>query len=91
VALPDDAMAPRAPAGTLVKFDSTRQANPGDGILVVASTGQIAFREYRLRLGGAWEGHATNPAYPSLLSTTDALKIIAVFIGIDSSWAALTR
>ncbi len=89
--LPDDAMAPRAAAGVKVKFNRMRQPQPGDAVLVVGPDGEPYFREYRLRVGGAWEAHATNPAYPSLSSDLHQLQVLAVFVGIDTSWAALAR
>lgn len=88
--LPDDAMAPRAPAGVKVKFNRSKSPQPGDAVLVAGPDGQPYFREYRLRVGG-WEAHATNPAYPSLLSDVHQLQVLAVFTGIDTSWAALAR
>lgn len=91
VVLPDDAMAPRAPAGVKVKFNRLRLPQPGDAVLVAGPDGEPYFREYRLRVGGAWEAHATNPAYPSLTSDLHQLQVLAVFVGIDTSWAALAR
>lgn len=88
--LPDDAMAPRAPAGVKVKFNRLKSPQPGDAVLVAGPDGEPYFREYRLRLGG-WEAHATNPAYPSLQSDVHQLQVLAVFTGIDTSWAALAR
>lgn len=91
VVLPDDAMAPRAPAGVKVKFNRDRAPQPGDAVLVLGPDGTPYFREYRLRVGGAWEAHASNPAYPSLQSDAHQLQVVAVFTGIDTSWAALAR
>lgn len=91
VVLRDDAMAPLAPAGVTVKFNRQRTAAPGDGVLVRDGEGALYFREYRARLGGAWEAHATNPAYPSLASDLHQLQVVAVFCGIDTNWAALAR
>lgn len=90
VVLPNDAMAPRAPAGVKVKFNRSREPQPGDAVLVAGPDGEPYFREYRLRVGG-WEAHATNPAYPSLQSDAHQLQVLAVFVGIDTSWAALAR
>lgn len=91
VVLRDDAMAPLAPAGVTVKFNTRRTAAPGDAVLLRDATGALYFREYRARLGGAWEAHATNPAYPSLASNEHGLEVLAVFIGIQTTWAALAR
>jgi hypothetical protein len=91
VVLRDDAMAPLAPAGVKVRFTTSRSATPGDAVLVRDASGALYFREYRARLGGAWEAHASNPAYPSLQSGEHGLQIVAVFNGIDTHWAALAR
>jgi hypothetical protein len=91
VVLPDDAMAPRAPAGVKVKFKRDQQPAPGDAVLVQLGNGALYFREYRARVGGAWEAHATNPAYPSLASDHHQLVVLAVFSGIDTPWSALAR
>ena len=88
--LPDDAMAPRAPAGVKVKFNRERTPQPGDAVLVADHTGALYFREFRQRVDG-WEAYASNPAYPSLLSDAHQLPVLAVFVGIDTSWAALAR
>lgn len=91
VVLRDDAMAPLAPAGVTVKFTTSRSAAPGDAVLVRDQAGELYFREYRARLGGAWEAHATNRAYPSLQSAEHGLQVVAVFNGIETSWSALQR
>lgn len=91
VVLRDDAMAPLAPAGVTVKFNTQRTAAPGDAVLVRDGDGALYFREYRARLGGAWEAHATNPAYPSLASDQHQLQVVAVFCGINTTWSALKR
>ena len=91
VVLPDDAMAPRAPAGVKVKLNRLQRPTPGDAVLVAGPDGQPYLREYWLRADGTWEAHATNPAYPSLQSDSHQLQVIAVFMGIDASWAALAR
>jgi hypothetical protein len=89
--LKDDAMAPRAGAGVKIKLRTGNAAQPGDAVLVRGVDGQLYFREYRALLGNAWEAHATNPAYPSLRSDAHHLEVMAVFIGIDTPWAALSR
>ena len=91
VVLPDDAMAPRAPAGVKVKFNRSLLPQPGDGVLVQQAQGAVYFREYRARVGTAWTAHATNPAYPSLQSDEHNLVVLAVFAGIDTTWASLAR
>lgn len=91
VVLPDDSMAPVAPAGTKVKFDTRLKAMPGDAVLVAGPQGEPFFRELRALLGGAWEAHPSNKAYPVLHSEQHALVLLGVFVGIDRPWSALAR
>jgi DNA-binding transcriptional regulator YdaS (Cro superfamily) len=91
VVLPDDAMAPKAGAGTKVKFRLAEQAEAGDGVLVVDAQGGVYFRERHAGLHGQWEARATHPAHPSLHSQTHGLRVLAVFTGIDTPWSALMR
>ena len=91
VVLPDDSMAPVAPAGTKVKFDTKRKAQPGDAVLVAGPGGEPFFREMRALLGGAWEAHPTSKAFPSLHSEQHQLVVLGVFVGIDRPWAVLAR
>lgn len=74
-------MAPDACAGWVVELDRRKQAQPGNGILVKDKRGNLYFR--KLRQGrGAWEAHALNDAYLSLMSDVDGLEIVAVMVGL---------
>lgn len=88
-AIPDDAMAPRVRAGTECFFKTGIPARPGAGVLVRDSGGHVYLREYREAAGGAWEAHATNPAYRTLHSQADGLRVIAVLRGVMRGWEEL--
>jgi len=85
-AVPDDAMAPRVRAGTECFFKTDITPRPGAGVLVRDSSGAVYLREYREAAAGAWEAHATNPAYRTLHSVTDGLRVIAVLRGVMRGW-----
>ena len=91
VVLVDDAMAPLAPAGTKVKLATGAPYTPGDAVLACDKTGALYLREYRALLGGDWSAHATNSAYPSLSASAHGLIVLAVLVGIETRWAALSR
>lgn len=91
VELIDDAMAPKAPAGTQVRFRSATQSSPGDAVLVRDARGEIHFREHRARADGSWTAYAFNPAFPSLHSIDDGLLVIGVAVGITIGWQTLVR
>lgn len=87
----DDAMAPFAPAGSVVKFRRQAHAEPGDAALVSDVNGAMYFREFRIARPGSWQAWAANPAYPTLEAEAHGLRVIAVFAGIDTTWAKLTQ
>lgn len=84
-AVPDDAMAPRVRAGTECFFKTDITPRPGAGVLVRDSGGAVYLREYREAAGG-WEAHALNPAYRTLHSETNGLRVIAVLRGVMRGW-----
>lgn len=84
--IPDDAMAPRVRAGTECFFKTDIPARPGAGVLVRDSSGAVYLREYREAAGGAWEAHAANPAYRTLHSQADGLRVLAVLRGVMRGW-----
>ncbi|WP_341973170.1 LexA family transcriptional regulator [Roseateles sp. PN1] len=86
IAVPDDAMAPRVRAGTECLFKTDLSARPGAGVLVRDSSGAVYLREYREAPGGAWEAHAANPAYRTLHSVADGLRVIAVLRAVMRGW-----
>jgi hypothetical protein len=91
VVLVDDAMAPKAPAGTKVKFKRDGKPAPGDAVLVADQEGELYFRVYHAGLHGAWEAHATNDVYPTLQAQAHSLRVVAIFCGVDAAWSQLSR
>lgn len=89
--LVDDAMAPKAPAGSKVKFRRDTKPTPGDAVLVVDDRGELYCRVYHAGLHGIWQAVATNPVYPPLQSQENGLRILAVFAGMDGSWSQIAR
>ena len=88
VALPDDSMAPRAPAGRLICFDTGLPPRPGDGVLVSDRDGAIYFRIYRVAAGGHWTAHAINSqAFHDLDSERDGLRVLAVLKAEEGRWS----
>lgn len=85
--LPDDAMAPRAPAGTLVRFLRTHEARQGDGVLVRDAAGNLYFRRLQQRTPTHWRAVPGNDAFAVLDSIADGLVIVAVLTGIDARWS----
>jgi Peptidase S24-like len=83
-ALPDDAMAPRARRGDVVRFQRGLDPRPGDGVLVQDSAGRWYFRLYRERKPGEWEAHPINDAYQPLDAARDGLQLLAVLVGIEA-------
>lgn len=80
--LPDQAMAPAAPKGTMVIFVTGVPPEPGDWVLIHDRLGNIYFREYKMLAGGVWEAHASNHAFLPLHSERDGLQVIAIFDGM---------
>ena len=87
VALPDNAMAPRAPMGKLICFDTTMAPAPGDGVLLMDRDGGAYFRRYAAGVGGRWTGQALNPAFADLDSERDGLHVLAVLKSEEGRWA----
>ena len=79
VRVEDDSMADAGvSSGDLVNLDPDLPALPGDVVLVIDSAGSYFLREYRQRTGGEFEAAARNMAYPSFLSSSHALRVVAV-------------
>lgn len=85
--LPDDSMAPRAPAGKRMCFDVSASAKPGSGVLVRDSSGAVSFRRYVAGAGGRWSAVPENTAYAPLDSERDGLKVLAVLVAEWGGWA----
>jgi phage repressor protein C with HTH and peptisase S24 domain len=82
--IPDDSMSPRVRRGDVVRFQRHLQPTPGDGVLVVDSTGTWFLRIYRERRPGEWEAHPLHPDYQPLRAADDKLTLVAVLVGIES-------
>lgn len=87
IELPDDAMAPRAPAGHRVLIDTAKEARPGDGVLVKDASGNVYFRVMKGGAVGRWTAHAFNPAYEPLDMSRDSLAIVGVLTAEEGRWA----
>lgn len=82
--LPDDALAPTHPRGTRFIFKAGPASRFGSVVLVEDSSGGRHLRIYAQGIGGAWEARAVHPAYASLESARDGLRVVA------SEWAVIT-
>lgn len=77
--MPDDALAPDTPKGTVVLFAvGDAELVPGVGVIVEDGAGDRHVRIYRPRVGGDWIAWARNDNYPTLESKRHSLKVIAV-------------
>jgi hypothetical protein len=77
--MPDDALSPGTPCGTLLLFEvSDSPPASGVGVLVEDMHGMRHIRVYRAGIGGRWLAWARNEHYPTLNDVEHGLKIIAV-------------
>lgn len=79
--MPDDAMGPSTPKGTVLVCETGSTATIGHGVIVRDRHGDIHVRRYVQGVGGRWTAQAASPAYASLSSDIDALEIIAIVKG----------
>lgn len=77
LAMPDDALSPDTPAGTMLIFSAEKTPRVGDGVLVSALDGQRYIRMYAEGPGGTWEARARHEGYLSLNSARDGLQLLA--------------
>jgi hypothetical protein len=88
LAMIDNAMAPRAPAGTVVHFRRAKEAKQGSGVLVRDGAGNFYFRRLQQRTPSHWRAIAANEeAAGALDSITDALTIVAVMTALETDWS----
>lgn len=77
----DEAMAPQFKPGHTVEFNSTRQAKPGDVVLLVDADHNAYIRDYVERRPGLWTAAPRSRAYQPLESVADGLRVLAVLVG----------
>lgn len=84
VRLPDEAMAPFARAGTLVRFRRASEGRQGACVLVRDASGNLYFRRIQQRTPSHWRAMPKNEAFGALDSISDGLVIVAVMTGMDT-------
>lgn len=84
LAMPDDAMAPDTPRGTILFFEREKLPAFGAGVLVQDATGGRHVRRYAQGPAGSWKAEARNTAYLTLHST-DGLQLLAVVTAVETS------
>jgi transcriptional regulator with XRE-family HTH domain len=80
--LPDDAMAPEFPCGSVVLL-STVEGPPRarDAVLCKDANGNCFFREFRVRTPTLWQAAPIAEGYATLASDKDGLTVLAVCVG----------
>lgn len=78
LAVPDDALAPSTPRGTVLIFEPAAPPVFGHGVLVEDAAGQRYVRKYAQGPGGRWLAVANNPAYLTIDSASGARVLAAV-------------
>lgn len=81
----DTALQPKFASGTRFIFDTARQPQAGDVVLVRDADGHHYIREYHLLRAGQWLAAATNQAYSPMQAPVDGITVVAVAIG--ALWA----
>lgn len=83
LAVPDDALAPGTPRGTVLIFSTSAQPAFGHGVLVQDAGGSRYVRRYAQGPGGRWVAEARNSAYLTLDSAA-GLQVLAVVVGRET-------
>lgn len=78
LAVPDDALAPDTPRGTVFIFDTGARPRPGYAVLVQDKAGGRHVRRFVQSIGSEWRAEARNSAYASLEHARDGLTLLAV-------------
>ena len=92
VTLGDDAMAPRAPNGTAVRFrksksvDFERDAKFGDAVLFRAPDGSAHVRLLGQDLAHGFQLRPTNANYASFVGSIAGLELLGIMTAIETSW-----
>lgn len=84
LAMPDDAMAPDTPRGTVLVFSTAATPAFGHGVLVQDQAGLRHVRRYAQGPAGRWRAEARNSAYLTL-DSADGLQVLAVVVGRETS------
>ena len=85
---PDDAMAPRAPAGSRWLFIRSERPRFGDGVIVRDQHGMLHLREYMQgKAPGEWRAVAAREAYRSFSNVADQVQLVAVLRIPMTGWA----
>ena len=82
--MPDDAMAPDTPRGTVLVFATDTVPAFGHGVLVQDQAGQRHVRRYAQGPAGRWKAEARNTAYLTL-DSADGLQVLAVVVARQTS------
>jgi hypothetical protein len=90
VTLEDDGLAPRAPAGTKVKFER-REPRWGDAVLLRDATGTHHARVYRQHLEHGWEAFAPSGFLATFHGGMPEVVVVAVLDAIAGGWAQLSQ
>ena len=80
-AVPDDALSPDTPRGTVLMFSTQALPQPGLGVLVQDRDGRRYVRRYTQAHGGRFLATASHRDYVTLDSDTDGLEVLAVATG----------
>ena len=83
LAMPDDAMAPKTPRGTVLIFSTAAPPSIGAGVLAQDAEGRRHVRRYAQGIGGGWVAEARSGAYRPLHSGT-GLQLLAVMVGRET-------
>lgn len=75
--VPDDALMPGTPRGTMFVFETGAPPVPGSAVIVKDAAGRLYMRRYAEGIG-QWLAQATNSAYATLESERDGLTVVAV-------------
>lgn len=83
----DDAIAPRAPKGSIVTFVAGSDARAGDGVLVRGEDGTVYPRMLRAISDSEWEAVGSDERrWKPLRIPLDGVKVVAVVVAVDARW-----
>lgn len=83
----DDAIAPRAPRGSVVTFVSNASARAGDGVLVRDADGNVYPRMLRAVSESEWEAVGSDERrWKPLTVSEQEFRVVAVVVAVDARW-----